>query len=179
MDALQFRPLALMDEDAVIDAQRIMAQEDFVFAFDYQPGQDFRVYLAQLEDQRHGRNLRPGGVPASFELAVVEGRIAGRLSVRHTLNEVLLQRGGHVGYCVLPAFRRRGVGSACMRRGLALASSLGIESVLVTCDENNIASRRIIEQAGGRYESSDTSSTSAKPVRRYWFEREAQPSAAR
>jgi predicted acetyltransferase len=146
-----------------------MAREDYAFAFDYEPGQDFSAYLELLEDRRCGRNLRPGSVPSAFEVGLCEGRIVARLSVRLALNEFLLQQGGHLGYAVLPGFRSRGVGTACLQRGLALTSSLGIEQTLVTCDDDNAISRHIIEHAGGRYESSYAGLDVTVPVRRYWF----------
>jgi len=120
-----------------------MAREDYAFAFDYEPGQGFDAYLESLEDKRCGRNLRPGSVPSTFEVGLLDGRIVARLSVRHALNEFLLQQGGHLGYGVLPAFRSLGVGSACLQRGLVLTSSLGIAQILVTCDDDNAISRHI------------------------------------
>ena len=171
MDQLVFRRLQLGDERELDNAQRIMAQEHFAFAFDYAPGQDFAAYLATLDDHRLGRNLRAGKVAASFEVGVLGARIVARLSVRHALNDFLLQQGGHIGYGVLPEFRGRGFATAALQRGLALTSSLGIPSVLVTCDEDNVPSRRTIEKAGGRYESSYLHSDGSPPTRRYWFER--------
>jgi predicted acetyltransferase len=164
-----FRPLQLGDQQQLDLAQRTMAHEDFIFAFYYEPAQDFASYLQFLEDARQGRNLGPGRVPATFEVAVFDGRIAARLSVRHVLNDFLLQQGGHVGYGVLPEFRGRGLGSACLRRGLEVTSRLGLASTLVTCDDDNHISRHIIEKAGGRYESSHVGPDVPVPVRRYWF----------
>jgi predicted acetyltransferase len=165
-----FRTLQPGDAEGLEAAQRIMAREDYAFAFDYELGQDFNAYLTLLEDRRSGRDLRPGSVPSTFEVGLFEGNIAARLSVRHALNEFLFQQGGHIGYGVLPEFRDRGLGSACLRRGLEITSSLGIGSTLVTCDDDNPISRHIIEQAGGRYESSYTGADVVVPVRRYWFE---------
>lgn len=167
---ISFRPLQPGDAAGLDEAQLIMRRESYAFAFDYEPGQSFESYLAHLEDRRAGRNLRPGSVPSSFEVGLVDGRIVARLSVRHALNDFLLQQGGHLGYAVLPDFRNRGYGAAALRRGLELTATLGIASTLVTCDDDNPASRHIIEQAGGRYESSYTEPGSV-PVRRYWFAR--------
>ena len=47
---IAFRQLQLEDGPALDDAQRIMALEQFVFAFDYGPGRDLAAYLKQLED---------------------------------------------------------------------------------------------------------------------------------
>jgi predicted acetyltransferase len=157
------------DEAEVLEAQRIMAAEGFTFAFDCAPGEKFSKWLESVADARAGTHVAPGWVPASFELAVVGGRVAGRLSVRHVLNDFLLRQGGHVGYCVLPQFRGQGIGKRLLHRGLEIALAQGIARVLVTCDEDNVASRRIIEGAGGVYESTYAGSGQRAPIRRYWF----------
>src|SRR5688572_359300 len=146
-----------------------MAGEGFTFAFGYAPGDDFSKWLELMAARRSGEDVAPGWVAATFELAIVDMRVAGRLSVRHALNGFLLQQGGHIGYGVLPAFRGRGIGKRMLQRGLQLTSELGIERVLVTCDEDNAASRRIIEGAGGSYESSCAGADAKAAIRRYWF----------
>ena len=167
---VSFRPLQPGDAAGLDRAQSIMAHEDYAFAFDYRPGQDFNAYLELLEDWRHGRNARPGSVPRTFEVGLVDDHIVARLSVRLALNEFLHQQGGHLGYGVLPEFRGRGAGTQCLQRGLAITSSLGIRQTLVTCDDDNQVSRHIIERAGGRYESSYAGPDVTVPVRRYWFD---------
>lgn len=170
MTSLVFRPLRLGDAEALDRAQIIMAREDYAFAFDYTPGQDFESYLDLLEDRRLGRRLPDGSVPSSFEVGVFGDDIVARLSVRHTLNGFLLQQGGHVGYAVIPSFRGRGFGSAALLRGLQLTAALGISSTLVTCDDDNAVSCRILEKAGGRFESAYSGPDVEVPVRRYWFD---------
>jgi predicted acetyltransferase len=165
-----FREPGPGDEVDFAEAQRIMAAEGFTFAFGYTPGEDFSNWLELLAARRSGRNVAPGWVSATFELAVVETRIAGRLSVRHALNDFLLQQGGHIGYGVLPAYRGLDIGKRMLQRGLELTAALGIQRTLVTCDEDNAASRRIVKGAGGVYESSYTGADVRVPIRRYWFD---------
>jgi predicted acetyltransferase len=169
MSAVSFRAPRLADEAAIITAQGIMEPDGFEFALDYTIGSDFLAWLAHVEDERFGRNLPEGRVPATFEVAVVDGQIAGRISVRHELTEFLLLKGGHIGYGVLPPFRGRGVGKRLLQRGLEITKSLGIQRALVTCDADNLASRRIIESAGGRYESDYLQPGVTVPTRRYWI----------
>lgn len=73
----------------------------------------------------------------------------GRLAIRHELTEHLLEVGGHIGYDVRPTARRRGHATAMLAEGLAVARDLGIEQALVTCDDDNLGSRTVIERAGG------------------------------
>jgi predicted acetyltransferase len=164
-----FREPSPRDEAEVAEAQRIMARENFTFAFGYTPGEDFSRWVEVVAARRSGKDVAPGWVSATFELAIVDMRIVGRLSVRHGLNDFLLQQGGHIGYGVLPAYRRRGIGKRMLHRGLELTAALGIQRALVTCDEGNLPSRRVIEGAGGVYESSYTGADVKVPIRRYWF----------
>ncbi|GAA1503686.1 GNAT family N-acetyltransferase [Nocardioides humi] len=78
--------------------------------------------------------------------------LVGFLHLRHTLNAWLFEEGGHIGYSVRPAARRRGHASRALALGVRAAAGLGIERVLVTCDVGNDASRRTIEAGGGRFE---------------------------
>lgn len=106
---------------------------------------------------------RPGFVPASTLWAVEGGRWLGRVSMRHELNQRLLRFMGHIGYAVRPSARRRGVATALMRAGLDRLVEVGVVRVLVVCDDDNVASRRIIESAGGELENV------VDGLRRYWI----------
>ena len=76
----------------------------------------------------------------------------GRLSIRHRLTRRLLDWGGLIGYDVRPTARRRGHATAMLRAALPWALELGIDPALVTCDDDNVGSIRVIEAAGGELE---------------------------
>lgn len=119
------------------------------------------VDLLAAQERPHAP--RPPGRGASTERWIVaEDRFVGRISLRHDLDELLLTWGGHIGYVVRPSARRRGHATAALAAMLPLALERGLARVLVTCDEDNLGSRRVIEACGGRYEDS------REGKRRYW-----------
>lgn len=94
----------------------------------------------------------------------------GRLDIRHHLNERLRLFGGHIGYDVRPSMRRRGFGTRALALGLDEARKLGIDRVLVTCSEHNLASRKIIEANGGELEDMVETPFRQELTCRYWID---------
>lgn len=131
---------------------------------------DFGTYVRILKEQSEGKNLPPGYVPATEFWIIEDAVYAGRIQIRHTLNDYLLDEGGHVGYNIRKSMRRRGIGSRALVLGLKEAVKLGITRVLITCDEDNFASRKIIEKNGGVLE--DVRSISGRNVKkcRFWID---------
>lgn len=168
--ALRLRPVRITDEAAVLAAHAELAAEDFYFALGYDPTAPWEAYVRSREDQRRGVDLPDGLVPATFLLADVGGEVVGRSSIRHELNDYLAREGGHIGYAVLGAHRGRGYATEILRQSLVIARAVGVDRVLVTCGDDNIASARVIERCGGVFESLVDSTGGGPPTRRYWFE---------
>src|SRR5262252_8711278 len=169
VQALHLRPLRDEDEAAFTAGHRAMAAGGFTFGLGYEPGKPWRTYLKELEDHRQGRNLPARHVPGTFLVAEVAGEIVGRTSIRFRLNAFLAERGGHVGYGVLPQHRRRGYATEILRQSLIIARAAGVGRVLVTCDEDNIGSRAVIESCGGVLDSMVTLD-GEPPVLRFWID---------
>jgi predicted acetyltransferase len=89
--------------------------------------------------------------------------VVGFLALRHALTAWLLEEGGHIGYSVRPSRRGQGHASRAVALAVRRSAELGLEQVLVTCDEDNEASRRTIERNGGVHE--DT----RNGKQRYWI----------
>jgi len=100
----------------------------------------------------HDAVLVPGIVPYTILWFVDGEEWLGRLSIRHELTPHLLELGGHIGYCVRPSARRRGYATQMLVQSLPFAAELGIDPALVTCDAGNLASRKVIQAAGGELE---------------------------
>jgi predicted acetyltransferase len=167
---LSLRPVREGDEQALLAAHAVMLNESFTFALGIDPDRPFAEFVRDLDDRLYGRNLRPGRVAETFLLGVVEGTIVGRLSLRHALNDMLRKIGGHIGFGVLPAHRRRGYASEMLRQALLLARERGLTRVLVTCDDDNLGSRTVIERCGGVLDAIVPAHDEFPSIRQYWIE---------
>jgi predicted acetyltransferase len=129
---------------------------------------DFSGFVARLRS--HALRAAPGRIEETIFWLVEGPEFLGRISVRHRLDAELLLTGGHIGYDIRPSKRRRGYGTEILRLALPEARRLGLARVLVTCDEDNEGSRRIIEKNGGALE--DIVAVPGRPQRkrRYWIE---------
>ncbi len=161
------------DEEAeFLRAHRATSPEVPTFLHYYKDGMPFRRYLEVLADQARGVNMPSAEhVPTTFLFAFVGDRIVGRASIRHSLNEFLHRVGGHIGYVVVPEFRRRGCATAILRTSLQIARDQhGLHRILMTCFDDNIGSIRAIEKNGGVLENVIDGPDLEKPLRRYWID---------
>lgn len=131
---------------------------------------NFAAFLQALRDASNRAKIPPERVPMTDYWLIDGNEYIGRLSLRHELNRALLLWGGHIGYQIRPSKRRRGYGKEILRLGLLRAKEHGLNRVLVTCDEDNTGSRKIIEYNGGQLE--NIIEVADSPVRkmRYWID---------
>jgi predicted acetyltransferase len=103
--------------------------------------------------------------------AFLDGKIVGRSSIRHELNDYLLNVGGHIGYAVATPYRNQGIATEILKQSLKYCRDvLKLERVLVTCDDNNIGSYRTIEKNNGILENLVFAKSESVATRRYWID---------
>ena len=124
-------------------------------------------YIKKSKCYEKGINLPRGIVPASTFWLVDRGVFIGRVSIRHKLNKKLRAFGGHIGYAIRPSKRDKGYGSKILGLALKEARKLKLKKVMVTCDDDNIASQKIIEKNGGKLR--QKKKWGGKLVRFYWI----------
>ena len=179
MVTLEIRQLTLDDEVAFLAGLKEWEGEDATWhSFAWQEGMSHSDHIRILEEEFKGVNMRAGRVPHTMLYGFLDGIAIGRCSVRHSLNENLRIRGGHIGYAVAPRFRRRGFGSDLFRAGLAHLKGLGVGSAMMTCAVSNLASRKMIEGAGGVLEHEYFDEMEGVALRRYWIDLEEEVASA-
>jgi predicted acetyltransferase len=159
------------EEQEFLRAHRATTPDVPNFLHFYEEGMSLTRYLEVLNQYARGEPLRPDHVPTTFLFAFDGTRIVGRAAIRHTLNDFLFRLGGHIGYTVVPEFRRRGYATAILCEALQIARrDLGLSRVLLTCDDDNVGSIRTIEKNGGVLENVVTGPDVLTPKRRYWID---------
>jgi predicted acetyltransferase len=129
----------------------------------------FEDLILQLAAAKDLTNAPPGELPYE-DFWLVEGSdYIGKLTLRATINARYVHAGGHIGYDIRPSKRRHGYGTAILHLGLEKARERGLHRVLLTCDETNVASRKIIERNGGQFENAVAVEGSAVRKLRYWI----------
>ena len=93
--------------------------------------------------------------------------IIGMIDIRHCLNDFLLQAGGHIGCGVRKSERKKGYAKQMIKLALEKCKKLKIEKVLITCNEDNIASEKSIISCGGILE--DIRTVDGKNYKRFWI----------
>ncbi len=160
---------SLAYKDSFLEAVKEGVSESFYKELDIlDVQQNFAKYVKYLSDKAEGINLREGYVPASTFWFIKNGKFIGRIDIRHKLNEKLLKEGGHIGYGIRPSERSKGYGNKILKLGLEEAKKIGIKKALITCDDDNEPSIRIIENNGGVLE--NKIKIEGKLKRRYWIE---------
>lgn len=130
------------------------------------------VWLEELKKRSCEDTVPKGLVPSSTYLAVREkdNYIVGMIDIRHYLNEYLTQVGGHIGYGVRKTERNKGYAKQMLKLALEKCKELKIKKVLITCDEDNIASEKVILSANAKLE--DIRNVDGENKKRFWIDLE-------
>ncbi len=132
---------------------------------------DIKEWIKEVEQLKTSETTPDHLVPMTQYLYVREEdcKIVGMIQIRHYLNEVLRNFGGHVGYSVCPSERRKGYATEMLKRVLPECKALGIDDVLITCMDSNEGSRKVIQKNGGVFESTIYEPERNATFERYWI----------
>ena len=127
-------------------------------------------WLKELKKRSCEDTVPKGLVPSSTYLGVREkdNYIVGMIDIRHYLNEYLTQVGGHIGYGVRKTERNKGYAKQMLKLALEKCKELKIKKVLITCDEDNIASEKVILSVNAKLE--DIRNVDGENKKRFWID---------
>lgn len=96
-------------------------------------------------------------------------KLVGIINTRHELNDYLFNYGGHIGYSIRKTERRKGYAKEALKQACDfLFNEIGLKKILVTCNKNNIASKKTIEANGGILEN-EIYKNDEETILRYWI----------
>ena len=127
-------------------------------------------WLEELKKRISEATVPEGLVPSSTYLGIREkdNYIVGMIDIRHYLNEFLKQFGGNIGYSVRKSERNKGYAKQMLKLALEKCKDLKMKKVLITCDEDNIASEKVILSANAKFE--DIRCIDGENIKRFWIE---------
>lgn len=125
------------------------------------------TYLERRIAYSKGECLPEGWTPASTYFCIDSDQILGVIRVRHGASEYIHDVIGHIGYETLPQARRRGIASHMLSW---VQRHILIESAIITCDYDNVASQKVIEKCGGQFLNTFYSEQDQQEVLRYQLE---------
>ena len=128
------------------------------------------IWFEELKKRSCEDTVPKGLVPSSTYLAVREkdNYIVGMIDIRHYLNKYLTQVGGNIGYGVRKTERNKGYAKQMLKLALEKCKELKIKKVLITCDEDNIASEKVILSANAKLE--DIRNVDGENKKRFWID---------
>ena len=127
-------------------------------------------WLEELKKRSSEDTVPEGLVPSSTYLGVREkdNYIIGMIDIRHYLNDFLKQFGGNIGYGVRKTEKNKGYAKQMLKLALEKCKELKIKKVLITCDEDNIASEKVILSANAKFE--DIRNIDGENKKRFWID---------
>lgn len=130
---------------------------------------DFNLMIKKFDGYSKGIGLEDGFVACTtYWLVNKKDRILGAVNIRHVLNEILLFRGGHIGYGIRPSERKKGYATKMLYLALEVCRTMGISRVMITCSKNNIGSAKTIINNGGILDSEGIDK--GEVFQRYWID---------
>jgi predicted acetyltransferase len=109
---------------------------------------NFIEFLKTVEDNKKGIN--DTGIKEIYYFAIENDKIVGRGSIRlnpEINNDYSIY--GHIMYGVVPSKRNKGYGTIICKLLIEKAKEYGINNIIITCNNDNIASAKVIINNNG------------------------------
>ena len=111
-----------------------------------------------------------GQLPTSEFFFMLGDTKIGLLQLRHRpgrSKELPDRMANHIYYEIEPEYRGKGYGMQILTLGLKEAKKIGLSEVMLTCNEENLPSKKIITTHGGEYIEDFVISSSGERIMKY------------
>ncbi|NLZ35933.1 MAG: GNAT family N-acetyltransferase [Clostridiales bacterium] len=127
-------------------------------------------YISECEKYKSPETVPAGYVAATQFLYIrkTDDRLVGMIQIRHYLSEYLAKYAGHIGFSIRPSEQRKGYGTSMLRAALLYCPEIGLDKILISCDEGNPGSEKTILNNGGVYESTVFEEEKDRGIKRFW-----------
>lgn len=135
----------------------------------YRNGESYQDMLNRLKDRRNGIGISNRDVPATVYFIIDNHKVVGTIDLRHKLNDNYFSRLGHVAYYIKPEERKKGYATKALSLAMKKYKKHKMKNILITCFEDNYASRKVIEKNGGKFEKTFYDDVTQKYIQRFWI----------
>ena len=127
----------------------------------------FSEMITRLKNRRIGKNIAKRDVPATIYWIIEDDKIVGTIDMRHKLNEDYLLKFGHVAYYIKKEERNKNYATIALNLIIKKYKKTNINKILITCLEDNEASKKVILKNNGVFEQTVFNKVINKKISRY------------
>ena len=130
----------------------------------------FKKYIKFIDNLSSIETIPVKGWVEGGEYAICkDGKMIRRVNFRKALNKyLLLHSSGHIGYAIKHSERGNGYATTALKLMLDKVWEMGYGEVMISCNDRNFASRRVIEKNGGVLNRVNMINPE-EPEREYWI----------
>lgn len=117
--------------------------------FEHLKNINFEEWYQELQDNKNKEKIPREYSTQTTYLVIEDNEIIGVLNARWDKVPVLMLFGGLIGYSIRPKYRGKGYANKMLKLGIDKFKEKGINEILISCKDFNIASKKVIEKNGG------------------------------
>lgn len=146
-------PSIYLKEDDISDINRIEEyNNEYLTVYPnfkpYVTKENFKEFLEEINNKKQGINNN--GLKEIYYFAIENDKIVGHASIRlNPETDKSVNIYGHIMYGVVPSKRKQGYGTIICSLLLEKMKEMGYKEVIITCNDDNVGSSKIIEMNGG------------------------------
>lgn len=153
--ALVIRKLSIQDGIDIYDMLQEMPMNEngFMNPIKGKSYDEYKEWLIRAKHSSEQVGIIDGWkVPETTFWFFEDGKPVGYGKIRHFLTDKLLEEGGNIGYSICPSVRNRGLGKEFVKNLIMESNKIGVDRLLFTIYNDNLASIKVALSNGGRVE---------------------------